>query len=225
MLGLRNTHGDQRGFTLVELLTSMTILSIVLTIVFTFLFSVQKGYEESAKRSQTNDEMRLAMEQLDHEIRSASAFSVVTDSSFKTAISSPTDRSLFFVAYTQTSAPTRDPGFNCIQWKLDSGKLYSRMWPLSWAQNLSKVTAWRTVATNLKTPTTGLTTDPAASYFMIPSTPAYGFRVVQVKLVANVSTNGKSSNVVQTRSIDGRNVLSTSTTAGEPNPCTSSPPP
>jgi hypothetical protein len=98
------------------------------------------------------------------------------------------------------------------------------------------VTAWRTVATNLKTPTPPLGSDPTASYFMIPGTPAspsatpppeaaYGFRVVQIKLVANVSTNGKSSNVVQTRSIDGRNVLSTSTTAGEPNPCTSSPPP
>ncbi len=56
--------------TLVELTVSMSMLTTVSVIFLTALASVQRGVERQTDRTTTNDQIRLALQQLDHEIRS-----------------------------------------------------------------------------------------------------------------------------------------------------------
>src|SRR5207249_11985852 len=62
---------DERGLGLVDLIIAMMILSIVVVIFGNALIAVQRGAQGEDYRSQNNDQARLAIEQLDREIRSA----------------------------------------------------------------------------------------------------------------------------------------------------------
>src|SRR5687767_1959565 len=52
---------DEHGLTLVELVVAMGVLSLALTIIPTVLFSVQKATVKQAHRSQSIDETKLAV--------------------------------------------------------------------------------------------------------------------------------------------------------------------
>lgn len=220
MSPLRRSAADERGFTLVELMTSMALLSLVVTAVLGVMFSVQKAVSFEIKRSQTNDNVRLAMEAIDKEVRSANAFTVV-GSDFVTAVAANTSGTYLSV-YTQTNAPTRGvtnpdtTGFTCVQWRLSGTNMQSRIWPVNWREATTLLGPWVTRAESVQ-----------SLSFLIPSTgasDAYGKRLLRATMVVRVGSDA-SATVTTSREITGRNVLTTPTSTGEPNPCLTDPPP
>jgi prepilin-type N-terminal cleavage/methylation domain-containing protein len=150
---------SQEGVTLVELLISMMVMSIALVIFLSTLVSIQNAVGAQDKRSQNNDQGRLAIEALDREIRSAN---VVYD---------PKDETPAYYRlrlYTQTNATTRNPspGYLCSQWQITTDNLLqNRTWP---ALKPQLATAWRTVATgivnrSITTPVTAFGADSDAT--------------------------------------------------------------
>jgi len=61
---------DRRGMTMVELVISMTIFSIVMGVVFSFLAGARNSYHETRERAQYQQAMRATMSLITREIRS-----------------------------------------------------------------------------------------------------------------------------------------------------------
>src|SRR5687768_13548070 len=108
---------------LVELLISMGIFSIVLSVFFAVLFSVQQGVARSTSRSLTNDNARIALQQIDREVRSGNVF-----------YDPSAQQGLVLRVYTQTNAPSRG-GHRCIEWRVSDQALQSRSWAFNWDSN------------------------------------------------------------------------------------------
>jgi prepilin-type N-terminal cleavage/methylation domain-containing protein len=199
---------SEEGFTLVEVLVAMMMLSIVFIVFAGVLVTVQNATNKVDRRSQNNDTARLAMERLDHEIRSANFF---YDPSVALG-SIPAGYGLKI--YTQTNAPTRtpSPGYLCVMYQITAtGELQSRYWPPS---QPSLASSWETIATGivnrLVSPNVSafsLDTDTNKGYRAIAGTPTtYTSRAVNIILLANqyLSTNATST-VRQEAALAGRN--------------------
>lgn len=138
---------DERGMTLAELMVATFIFGIVMLVFTTTLASVQRAAVRQDNLSRTNDQARLAMEQLDREIRSGN---VLYDPAQPLAGYDPD----FNVrVYTQSNAPSRaletagSNGFACVLWTLDDqGQLLTRRWP---PNDPASATQWRVVATGI----------------------------------------------------------------------------
>jgi prepilin-type N-terminal cleavage/methylation domain-containing protein len=136
----REAIRSERGVTLVELMVTIMIMSFVLVVFLSTLVSVQNAVSAEDKRSQNNDQGRLAIEALDREIRSAN---VVYD---------PKDETPGYYRlrlYTQTNSTTRNPapGYLCSQWQITStNDLQTRTWP---ALKPTLASSWRTVASGI----------------------------------------------------------------------------
>ncbi len=155
------------GLTLVELMVSSAILMIVAASVMTVLESAQTGLVRQDRRSRINDQARLAIQQLDREIRSGN---VVYDPAGET----PANYSIR--VHTQANATTRTPPTQCVQWKIvdkgaDKRELLRRSWPSG-----GSATEWRTVAERVWSEKLAI---PA---FKLTTTPGGG-RVVDVVLI------------------------------------------
>lgn len=75
---LRRTNAREDGVTVVELTITMGILFIVMGALLTVFASVQRTQSFAANRSETLDEMRLAMDQMAKDIRQATAIDAAT---------------------------------------------------------------------------------------------------------------------------------------------------
>lgn len=130
---------------LVELLVAMFILSIVLLVFGSVLASVQRGVVRQDNLTRTLDQARLAIQQLDREIRSGN---VLYDPAAETGPATCTGCVANYTlrVYTQAHADTTST-YYCTLWKIDtSGNLMTRRWP---PDQILNATAWRTVATGL----------------------------------------------------------------------------
>ena len=120
---------------LVELVVGMGIMSIVLVVFGTVLASVQRQVVAQEKLSAANDEARLAIQQLDRELRSGN---VLYDPATEAVAN------MRLRVYTQTNAPTRN-AYYCKLWRIRAStqRLQVRSWlpgSTAWLDN------WRTVA-------------------------------------------------------------------------------
>ena len=206
----------EEGFTLSELLVAMMVLSLALAMFFTTLASVQKSVVETDIRTRSNTQARLAMQTLDHEVRSGSVL-------YDPATSS--DPSYRFKIYTQTNATTRatvspvaTPGYTCRLWRITSdGQMQTRWWePAQTDPNVS-ASEWRTVATGI----VNKQVSPAVPAFVIDPDPNKGGRTLNVVLLVNEDMNGDvSTGTVKIQSaLTGRNTsygFPTSVCATEP---------
>jgi prepilin-type N-terminal cleavage/methylation domain-containing protein len=145
---LRTIGRDQRGMTLVELMVSVSLMAVVATIFTTMLLSIQEGVIRQQARSEINDQARLALEQMDREIRSGSVLYDPEDE--PNAILAGKDFDPFFSVrvFTQANAPTRSATFGgdgaqCVQWVIDDNQLFRRAWLVGEATSLS---GWRMIA-------------------------------------------------------------------------------
>jgi prepilin-type N-terminal cleavage/methylation domain-containing protein len=183
---------SERGMTLVELMIAMALMVVVSVIFLTALVVVQRGVERQTDRSATNDQVRLAMEQLDREIRSGNVL-------YDPTIEPCEALGLCLRIYTQTNADIRDPGNQCVQWKIVTAtdQLLSRRWPSNWRSDPSKITDWRIVADNV-------VNNAANPAFTLDPDPNKGERTVVVNLSVNSNlASGQDVSVVE--SITGRN--------------------
>jgi prepilin-type N-terminal cleavage/methylation domain-containing protein len=143
---LRGLRRDECGMTLSELLVAMSIFGIVM-LVFTSVFaSVQGAVARQETLTRTLDQARLALQQLDREMRSGNVLydPVLENGSGAGALTSCTGclPSYTLRVYTQT-----DSVFKCVLWKIDQNQnLMTREWP---PLNTSEARPWRIVATGV----------------------------------------------------------------------------
>jgi prepilin-type N-terminal cleavage/methylation domain-containing protein len=181
---------DEAGMTLVEMLVTMSLLAIVTTMFLSIMASVQSGVERQADRSNDNDQARLAVQELDREIRSGN---VLYDPA---AEAPPFEPGYSLRVYTQTNATTRTPANRCVQWRISGGELQRRDWAT--ANPTGTVSAWRVVAENL------VNHELAVPAFVLDTDPTKGGRIVNVTIVAQ--SDADSGNPVRiSAAISGRN--------------------
>jgi hypothetical protein len=192
----------------------MFMMTIVIVIFTTVFENLNQGVATQQERSRANDEARLAIEQLDREIRSGN---VLYDPATEV---SPYEPFFTFRIYSQANATTRqvslssytDPsGATCVQWLInDDEELVNRFWKPG---DPSVVSDWRVVA------------DHVVNRTLATSVPAFTLdadssRTVVIVLMVDADTNESVSRPVRIEtSLTGRN----STLGFSPNTC--DPPP
>jgi prepilin-type N-terminal cleavage/methylation domain-containing protein len=183
----------EEGMSLAELLVAMMILGIVAAVFATTLASVQRVVSETDSRTQNNTQARLALEELDREIRSGN---VLYDPG------SGADAYYRFKIYTQSNAPTRDPapGYVCRLWRITSTyDLQTRFWP---PLEPTQATDWRTVATGV----VNRALSPAVPAFALDTDPNKGGRTVNIVLMMNNDLADRPNETVKIQSsLTGRN--------------------
>lgn len=177
MPGEASRRRSEDGFTLVETLVAISVFAIAIVIALSSLSSVQTSVTRADNRSQTNDQARLAVEQIDRQIRSGNLLYDPEDSGFSLRV------------YTQANGTQR-----CVQWRILNGRLETRSWPETYPLS-GTVSAWRTVAD-------GIVNKPSEPAFNLPS--AFDRRLIEIDL--RVNRNPKSGSTVRvTSSVAGRN--------------------
>jgi hypothetical protein len=195
--------------TLVELTVSVSLMVVAAVIFLSVLASVQKGIERQSGRSQTNDQARLALEEIDHEIRSGN---LLYDPSLENDPSNLIYPGMSLRIYTQVNANLRDPGNQCVQWRITNAsdkvngvlmaqQLQVRRWATTWRSDPDKlVTDWLIVATGI----VNRTVNPQVSAFSLDPDPAKGGRTIVVNLLVNQKASS-GSNTSFKESLTGRN--------------------
>jgi type II secretory pathway pseudopilin PulG len=177
------------GSSLPELLVVIGLLGVVLSMVLAVLVSFQRTENTVNIRSQTNDQARLAAEQIDKQVRSGN---VLYDPALEGSNAGSGIAAGFSMRiYTQANGVER-----CVQWRVTGGSLQARSWSQGW-QTDHQVSGWRTVATNI---VNGAGSPP----FSLDTTTGFGSRLINVDLFANVRSD-TGSNVEAKVSVTGRN--------------------
>ncbi|MEX2458026.1 MAG: prepilin-type N-terminal cleavage/methylation domain-containing protein [Actinomycetota bacterium] len=192
---LRGIH-DERGMTLVEMMVTTSLIGIVSIMFLSVMASVQAGIGRQMDRSHDNDQARLAVQQLDKEIRSGNVLYDPNDPAFLPA---GTDPGMGLTIYTQTFANIRNPGNRCVQWRILDEELQRRDW--STGDPNGSVSPWRVIAENVVNVT--LEGGPVTA-FQLDTDPSKGSRIVDVEIVT--LTDSDSGNPIRIEaSISGRN--------------------
>ncbi len=187
---LRLRLHEEAGTSLLELLITITLLSVVSLIFLSIMVSVQQGVERELDRSNDNDQARLAIEELDRELRSGN---VLYDPASEPAPFAP---NYSLRVYTQTNANTRNPGNRCVQWRIQDEELQRRDWAST--NPAGTASGWRVVAENV------VNVALATPAFVLDTDPSKGGRLINVTIVTQ--TSGRSGNPVRIEaSIGGRN--------------------
>jgi type II secretory pathway pseudopilin PulG len=206
--------------TLVELVVAMSILGVVLLVFTSVLASVQRGVVRQDSLSQTLDSARLAIQQLDRELRSGN---VLYDPALENApvgtpgrIASCTGCLPGYTlrVYTQTNADTRGPTpYRCVLWKIEDRQLMTRWWP---PLEPGEASGWRIVAAGI----VNRDLSPATVAFVLDPDPLKGGRTLNVVYAANADLERHPTQTAKVQaSLTGRN-----TSYGYPaNVCQSTP--
>ena len=158
--------------TLVELLVAATVMSIGVAMFITILGSVQVGVIRQERRSQSVDQARLAVENIDREIRSGNKL-------YDPATEQPGGfEGDVLRVYTQTNGNTRTPSNQCIRWRVKNRVLERQAYYVSGGSPVI-VSPWSTVAEgivnrDLATPTFQTTPDGRLLTVTLLVNPALG---------------------------------------------------
>jgi type II secretory pathway pseudopilin PulG len=146
---------DEGGITLVEVLVATAILGIVMLVFTSTLSSMQTAVVAEDVRTRLNDQARLALADLDRQVRSGN---LLYDPDDETGTVDPFDvtaTGYMFRVYTQTKFKDTDEP-RCAVWLIDDQqRLLYRYWPV---QEPDDATDWRVVAEHIVNRETG---DPA----------------------------------------------------------------
>ena len=175
--------------TLLELMIATAILLVVMATIFSALISVQHAVATADVRSQTNDQVRIGVNEIDRQVRSGN---VLYDPAGETVAHSGVAAGFSLRVYTQANG-----NYQCVQWRVLNQVLQTRAWTVTWQVD-GKVTQWTNVAYDIV---------GTATPFSLDSNLAYGGRLVNVDLVANASPLAASNvaNVEDKISVTGRN--------------------
>lgn len=186
--------------TLVEMLVAMSIFSLCMTIVFGAVITVVRKSDDVQKSADASSELRLALAQIDRQVRSGNVlFSPALETTPTTcSVGANPNSGTCMRVFTQANGPEK-----CVQWQVladpaipSTRILRSRSWTLDW-QASGNVSAWSTVAR-------GLALVPGTSPFTLEgaSTP-YKERLLDVHLEAYDAR--RKTNIVIESSMAGRN--------------------
>jgi type II secretory pathway component PulJ len=173
---------EESGMTLTELMITVALLVLVTAALLTFLDSMNRAVLEETQRSQANDQARLAIEQMDREIRSGNYI-------YDPQNEPSPYQYLQLRVYTQANAPTRTPAVQCVQWRIEDSELLRRSWPTG---DPGAASDWRVVAENIVNAHPSV--DEAA--FTIDNG-ATGGRTVDISLYVDVDPDDTQSQPVR----------------------------
>jgi hypothetical protein len=170
------------------------MMSVVLLVFTSVLASVQRTVVVNQRLSEANDNARLALQQLDRELRSGN---VITDPADSIVGFSDAPANQRLLIYTQANLPTRGQA-QCEIWKVtEDRELQVRRWvpgSSSWA------TAWRTVAEGIVNRDTGVDT------FTMNADPEKGERTIDIVLQVNPDLEANPDRTKELQaSLTGRN--------------------
>jgi prepilin-type N-terminal cleavage/methylation domain-containing protein len=193
--------GEDSGMTLPEIMVTMMIMGTVMLIVGSVLASVQRSVAREDTLSQTLDSARLALQELDKEMRSGNVlYDPALEKSIATGgIGTCTGCQAGYTlrVYTQTNADTRGT-YRCVLWKIDdSQQLLTRWWPPA---DPSGASAWRVVATGIVNRTLNTVA------YSLDSDVLKGGRTLNVVYAVNASYATRPTQTVTVQaSLTGRN--------------------
>lgn len=213
---LRDRLAGERdgGFTLTELLVSMTIFSTCMAIALT---AVMIALEKSNDVQQSGDaasQLRLALSQIDRQVRSGNVlFSPSNEPAYVASCTTANANSgTCMRIFTQSNGPEK-----CVQWQImadpaapGTALLRTRSWSVAWQSN-GDLTGWATVVDGLAIPSA----DP---FVLEGASSPYKERLLNVSIEAWDARREKAVTIGS--SLSGRN-----TTYGyDSNQCTPVPP-
>jgi type II secretory pathway pseudopilin PulG len=181
--------------TLTELVVAMAILSIASVVFLSTLTTIQRASVNEDKRSRTVDQVRLAMQSIDRQVRSGNLL-YNPNTAYGTP---PLPASYTLLIYTQSNLPTVGPA--CVLWTIDdSNRLLTRAWePLFPANAIPPgATGWSVVAEDVINRVGG---SPTPAFSLDPTG-----RTMTATLLVNTDLTG-SPNATQRikSSVTGRN--------------------
>jgi type II secretory pathway component PulJ len=193
---LQRLRRDEVGTTLIEIAFTMLLLGVVMTMFFSFVSSMQTAEGRQAARVSRNDDVRLALAQLDREIRSGN---VLYDPAGEDDADGDVVAGMSLRIYTQADAPNRNPGNQCSQWRITDGKLETRRWANT--DPNGTVTDWWTVAENIVNRTV---TPQVQAFTLDTNTASYGSRLMKIRLVVDRADDSAAPEEMDL-SLTGRN--------------------
>ena len=177
--------------TLVEVLVSMIIFSLVITVAYAALISVSRQSADTTARSDAVDQARLGIAHMDRQIRSGD---VLYDPAQEAALGFPMSMRI----YTQANAENK-----CVQWQIIDGSLRMRSWSPDWPAPGSTETGWQVIAR-------GVINDPGNTgdipFRLAASTSTYSPRSVDI-LLRVASPAARGGEVEVRTSLTGRNTV------------------
>lgn len=187
MARLRARVNGEAGFSILELVIATFAFGIVSVVFTTTVISVQNTVDRETTRSIANDQARVAIDELDRQIRSGN---ILYDPLLDDAAG------LHLRIYTQSNG---EP-FRCVEWRISGGALQHRERlpnnpdPVPWP-------GWSTVATSI---VNGQVVPPVKA-FQIDTSKDKGSRTLDVTLLMNATPSNASTQVTLTDAITGRN--------------------
>jgi prepilin-type N-terminal cleavage/methylation domain-containing protein len=204
-------HRHDKGFSLIEMLVSMVVFGIAISMVYTVLIKVQAKTTGSQQSSDAVSQLRAALQDIDKQVRSGNVLYSPANETVPTSCTAnaPLFSGTCMRIYTQTDFGVAASGRpdRCVQWQVlpdatAAGPyiLRTRNWDPDWMTN-HDVTLWRTVAVGMTV--SGGTSGPNPLPFTLNSTSAFGQRLLDLKLEVTDKRDGKT--VTLQSSLSGRN--------------------
>ena len=197
-LGLDRERQDE-GFTLVEMLITMVIFGLAMTVVTKSVNKVEKFANDAQGSADATSEVRLALDDIDKQVRSGNVlYSPANETTPSSCTASGTDAGSCMRVYTQANGTQR-----CVQWQViaDPAKpttsiIRSRSWSPNW-QTDNAYTAWATKARGL------LLTPSTAPFTLQGAVTSSSSRYLSVRFEAKDPR--RTGSVVLTSALAGRN--------------------
>jgi len=194
------------GFSLIELMISMSVFSLLMAIIMSAFIMSMNQAKDAVARADTADEMRLAVAQLDSQIRSGS---VIKDPSAESVSAAGVP-----AGYSVRILTSRGGIETCAQWRVEfdadgTGNLEFRSWP-AWVPD--DTSGWTQVATGLIAPRTPFSAADATTYAPFSMDDASGTDSVMksLKITLRVRTEGTDDMgkaALITTTVTGRNTI------------------
>jgi prepilin-type N-terminal cleavage/methylation domain-containing protein len=172
------------GFTLVEMVIVMSLLTVVFSLCMYSLISIQHSVSTTDARTQAQDQARLAVQEIDRQVRSGNIFYT------------PFNGGMSMIVFTQANGANR-----CVEWQVaSSGQLQTRSWTQTWQTDGSPaIVPWSTIAT-------GITNTASNPPFVLDSGSSYGDRILDIDIVTNAKGSLSSGSEISD-SVEGRNTV------------------
>ncbi len=194
----------ERGFSLVEVTVSMTIFGGLMAIIMAVFIASLNQSKDALARADSAESARIAISQLDAQIRSGSV------------INDPSDEDNIAVTgvppgYSVRILTERGGDQNCVQWrvKVGEGSLQFRTWP---AWHPESVSDWSQVASGLVGPNTPFDASDQSTYdpfvLVTPSTGDSVIKSLAITLrVKAAGTRAEGKPVLVSTTVTGRNTI------------------
>lgn len=197
--------------TALEMMIATAILIGVMALFFSVVVGLQNTVNTATGRSASNDEVRLAIQEIDRHVRSGNVFydpicegrlvSVPPSDPPCPTVDTTADAAgiapgMALRVYSQSNGDEAVTPSRCLQWRVVDERLESRWWEPGWSTG-DYVSDWKVVATDVVNRTQNV---PA---FQLQSSAAFGDRLLTVSFLVQSDPSSRATQI--DASITGRN--------------------